>query len=513
MSTARPAAVPAAGRPPWAALPVLLAGVFMPTLDFFIVNVAVPSVRQGLHAGAAAVQAVIAGYGVAYAAGLVTGGRLGDLYGRRRVFIAGLAAFTLASLGAGLARNSGELIAVRILQGAAAAVVTPQVLAVIGTEFTGRARTPAFNAYGLAVGLAGVFGQLLGGALIDWNPDGLGWRAVFLVNVPVGVLALLCAPRLVPESRGERPGGERPGSGGGPSGGRPGSGRPGSGARLDLPGMLLLGAGLTAVVLPLVVGRQQGRPAWTWLLLAGSVPLLAAFAAQQRRLARRGGAPLIDPGLFRERAFSAGLATTLVYFLAMGSFFLLLALYLQDGRGLTPLRSGLVFVTVGAGFFATSALAPAVTARLGRQVLAVGALTVGAGYAVTGLTVAHLGSGGSGGTGGSVAALLPGLLLAGLGMGLVTAPLSDTVLARVAPRHAATASGALSTAQEAGGAVGVALVGTVGLERGTPAHDFTLGLELLIGCCLLAAALVQLLPGRGRATRPETSAAAPAVQK
>ncbi|GAA2105439.1 MFS transporter [Kitasatospora saccharophila] len=489
MSTARPpqprpaAPVPAApsatgpagpaDRPPWAALPVLLAGVFMPTLDFFIVNVAVPSVRQGLHAGAAAVQAVIAGYGVAYAAGLITGGRLGDLYGRRRVFGIGLAAFTLASLGAGLAQDSGELIAARIVQGVAAAVVTPQVLAVIGTEFTGRARTPAFHAYGLAVGLAGVFGQLLGGALITWNPDGLGWRAVFLVNVPVGALALLCTPRLVPGSRGERSGG---------------------GARLDLPGVLLVGAGLTAVVLPLVVGRQQGWPAWTWLLLAASVPLLAAFTAQQRRLARRGGAPLIDPGLFRERAFSAGLAATLVYFLAMGSFFLLLALYLQDGRGMTPLRSGLVFVTVGAGFFTTSALAPAATARLGRQVLAVGALTVGAGYAVTGLTVAHLGSGGS------ADALLPGLLVAGLGMGLVTAPLSDTVLARVAPQHAAAASGALSTAQEAGGAVGVALVGVVGPGRGTPAHGFTLGLELLIGCCLLAAVLVQLLPGRGRPT-------------
>ncbi|MFF4339369.1 MFS transporter [Kitasatospora sp. NPDC001540] len=492
----RPAVVPL-GRPPWAALPVLLAGVFMPTLDFFIVNVAAPSVREGLHAGPAAVQAVIAGYGVAYAAGLITGGRLGDLYGRRRVFTIGLAAFTLASLGAGLAGGSGELIALRILQGAAAAVVTPQVLAVIGAEFTGSARTAAFNAYGLSVGLAGVFGQLLGGALIDWNPDGLGWRGVFLVNVPVGLLALAGVSRLVPESRDVVPESRdvRPQDGRGD--GRHGGKADGRRDRLDPVGALLVGAGLTAVVLPLVVGRQQHWPEWTWLLLAAAPPLLAAFAGQQRRLARRGGAPLIDPALFRERAFSVGLATTLVYFLAMGSFFLLLALYLQDGRGLTPLRSGLVFTTVGAGFFLSSALAPAVAVRLGRQVLALGALTVGAGYAALALTARQLGAGGT------TWELLPGLLVAGLGMGLVTAPLSDTVLARVAPRHAAAASGALSTAQEAGGAVGVALVGLVGTGRGTSAHGFVLGLELLVGCCLPAAVLVLFLPDRARpAGRP-----------
>jgi EmrB/QacA subfamily drug resistance transporter len=446
----------------------VLAGIFMPTLDFFIVNVAVPSIQAGLHVGDAAVQLVIAGYGVAYAAGLITGGRLGDLYGRRRVFTVGLALFTLTSLFAGLAQNTDELITARVLQGLAAAIVTPQVLGIITTEFTGRAHTAAFNAYGLCVGLAGVFGQILGGALIDANIGGAGWRSIFLINVPIGVIALALAPKLVPESRGA----ERD--------------------RLDLVGMLLISAGLTAVVLPLVEGRQEHWPAWTRILLIASAPLLIAFVSHQRRLGRRrNGSPLIDLGLFRERAFSAGLAITLIYFLAMGSFFLLLALFLQQGRGLSPLRSGLLFITVGAGFFITSAIAPSVSARLGRQVLALGALGVATGYAITAETAEHLGPHGS------VGWLIPGLLTAGFGMGLVTAPLSSTVLARVAHRHAAGASGALATAQEAGGAIGVALVGIVYFDRighATSAHAFSLSLELLIAFSVLAAALVQFLP-------------------
>lgn len=456
------------GQPPWRALPIVLAGIFMPTLDFFIVNVAVPSIQKGLHTGDAAVQLVIAGYGIAYAAGLITGGRLGDLYGRRRIFVVGLALFTLTSLFAGLAQNTGELITARITQGLAAAVVTPQVLAVITTAFTGKSRGAAFNAYGLCVGLAGVFGQILGGALIDANIDGLGWRSIFLINVPVGVLALALAPKLVPESLGE-----------------------GRRDRLDLVGMLLVSGGLTAVVLPLVEGRQERWPAWTWTLLAASVPLLILFVAQQNRLGKRNGSPLISLSLFRERAFSAGLAVTLIYFLAMGSFFLLLALYLQQGRGLSPLRSGLLFITVGAGFFITSAIAPAVSAKLGRQVLAVGALGVAAGYAITAEAAEHIAAHGSLGW------LIPGLLVSGFGMGFVTAPLSSTVLARVVPRHAAAASGALSTAQEAGGAIGVAIVGIVYFNRighATSAHAFSLSLGLLIGFSVLSAVIVQFLP-------------------
>lgn len=479
MSTeARPQSVPvgqaAAGPPPWLALPIVLVGIFMPTLDFFIVNVAVPSIHTGLHAGDAAVQLVIAGYGVAYAAGLITGGRLGDLYGRRRIFVLGLAAFTLTSLFAGVAQNTEELIIARVLQGVAAAVVTPQVLAIITTTFTGKARTPAFNAFGLSVGLAGVFGQILGGALIAANVDGWGWRSVFLINVPIGLVALALAPKLVPESHGE----ER--------------------NRLDLVGLLLVSAGLTAVVLPLVQGRQEHWPEWIWLMLIASVPLLAGFVAYEKRLGRRNGSPLIDLTLFRERAFSAGLAITLSYFLAMGSFFLVLALYLQQGQGLSPLRSGLVFSTVGFGFFATSAIAPVAAARLGRQILAVGALGVAVGYAITAETVQHLGPHGS------IAWLVPGLLVSGFGMGFVTAPLSSTVLARVVPRHAAAASGALSTAQEAGGALGVALVGIVYFSQighATSAHAFALSLELLIGFCVLSALIVQFLPRTG--ARPD----------
>jgi EmrB/QacA subfamily drug resistance transporter len=464
------------GAPPWRALPVVLVGIFMPTLDFFIVNVAVPSIQDGLHASDAAIQLIIAGYGVAYAAGLITGGRLGDLFGRRRAFIAGLAMFTLTSLLAGISQNAGELITARILQGVAAALVTPQVLGIITTTFTDKSRTAAFNAYGLSVGLAGVFGQILGGALIVWNIAGWGWRSIFLINVPVGLIALALAPKLVPESHGQ----ER--------------------SRLDLLGMLLVSAGLVAVVLPVIEGRQEHWPVWTWVLLIAALPLLTAFAIHQRRLGSRNGSPLIDLGLFKERAFSAGLSITLIYFLAMGSFFLLLALYLQQGRGMSPLRSGLVFITVGAGFFITSAIAPVMAAKLGRQILAVGSLGVAIGYGITAGVAHHVGAGGS------IWELVPGLLVAGFGMGFVTAPLSNTVLARVVPRHAAAASGALSTAQEAGGAIGVALAGIVYFDRlghATSADAFSLSLELLIGFCVLSAIIVQFLPPATGSTADE----------
>ncbi|MEW9532092.1 MFS transporter [Microbispora sp. NPDC049125] len=460
--------------PSWGTLLVVLAGTFVTVLDFFILNVAIPSIQLELHATPAQIQLMIAGYGVAFASLMITSGRLGDQFGRRRIFTIGLAVFTLASLASGLAPNAEELIIARVVQGVGAALLTPQVLGIINTVYTGKSRVAAFNAYGLTNGFAGVFGQLIGGALIVANPDDLGWRTIFLINVPIGVLGLAFAGRTVPESRGD-------------------------GKRLDLLGTLLVTAGLVAIVLPLVEGREQGWPEWAVISLVVSVPLLAAFAAYQRRLTNKGGTPLIDLSLFRERAFTVGVLATLAFFLAMGSCFLVLSLYLQEGRGMSPLGSGLVYVALGVGFFLSSAMAPQLVPKLGKQVLAVGGLLVAAGYGVLGFTASDIG------VAGSVWWLVPSLLVAGFGMGMVMAPLSSTVLERVQPHHAAAASGVLSTAQELAGALGVALVGIVffGALGGTPqAADFPrafdLSMIMLVVFALVVALLVQLLPRAAR---------------
>jgi MFS family permease len=256
---------------PWAPLPVVLIAPFVVVLDFFIVNVAIPPMQSKLHAGSGAVEWVVAGYGLTFAIGLITGGRLGDRFGRRRMFSLGLFLFTVASAACGLAPSASVLVAARIGQGLAAALLMPQALAILGVIYTGARRVQAFTIYGMALGLAAVSGQLIGGALIEANPAGLGWRTVFLINIPVGAAGLLLAPRLVPESRAE------------------------GGSRLDLVGAALVTVGLTAIVLPLIEGRTHGWPPWTWLSLAVSPLLLLGFARHQHWLGRRGGDPLLHP--------------------------------------------------------------------------------------------------------------------------------------------------------------------------------------------------------------------------
>ncbi|WP_371785114.1 MFS transporter [Streptosporangium subroseum] len=448
---------------------VLLAGIFITTLDFFIVNVAIPALQHDLHASPSAIQLIVAGFGIALAAGLVTGGRLGDLYGRRRLFATGLVVFTLASAACGVAPGAAFLVGARVVQGIGAALLMPQVLAIMNTAYTGERRAKAFSAYGMALGLGGVFGQLIGGVLIKLDIAGLGWRGIFLINVPIGAVALALVRRSIPESRA-------------------------TGARLDLLGTALVSLGLVAIVLPLIQGPQQGWPEWTWLCLAASAPLLAAFVLYQHRLTVRGGSPLIDLSLFRRRAFSAGVAIGLLYSMTTASFFLILALYLQDGRGLSALESGLVFLPLGIGYFASSAASGRVAARLGRQVVTVGILVAATGYAVL-AAVSVLG------TPHTIAWVIPGLFIAGAGLGFVMAPLPAIVLAGTAPQHAASASGVLNTSQQAGNAIGVAVIGAVFYSAlgdqpvpGLYPHAFALGLSLLVGLCAVVAATVQFLP-------------------
>ena len=456
----------AAERPHRALLPVVLTAAFMITLDFFIVNVAIPSLQRELHAGAAAIQWVVAGFGLAVAAVLITASRLGDAFGRRRVFTVGLVLFTVTSAACGLAPTAGLLVAGRVLQGISAGLMTPQVLAILRTSYSGQAQARAFSMFGLSLGIGAVSGQLIGGLLIRADVFGLDWRTCFLINVPVGAAAVALTPRVVPESRGP------------------------ARAALGIPGMVIASVALVAIVLPLIQGRQAGWPAWTWPSLAGGCLLLAAFAWYQHRVAARGGAPLIDPALFRERAVTTGLLAQLVFWTGQASFFLVLALYLQEGRGLTALASGVVFTAIGAGYLVTSSTAHHLARLLGRQVIAVGAVIMAAGLALL-WAGAAAGAGGAGSEGGAgVGWLVPGLLVDGLGMGMVLAPLAVTVLARVSPQHAGPAAGVLSTVQQVGNALGVALLGIVfygALGGGVP-HAFR-------GCLIFLIAVELVLAG------------------
>jgi MFS family permease len=463
----------------WAALPVVLAGTAMVILDFFIVNVAMPALQHDLQASAGAVEWVVAGYGLAMAAGLITGGRLGDLLGRRRMFAWGLALFTLTSAACGIAPDAGTLVAARVAQGAASALLMPQVLAILGVAYEGADRVRAFTAYALTLGIAAVAGQLVGGALIAIDPAGLGWRSCFLVNVPVGLVALAATRRTVPESRAA------------------------GATRLDLPGAALVTAALVAVVLPLIEGRAHGWPAWTWASFAAAPVLVAAFARSQRRLAARGGSPIVPPVLWAQPGFAPAVITVVAFYATVASTFLVLALYLQGGRGLSALDSGLLFSVLGAGFLVTSSIAGAggpVIQRLGRQVLAVGAglrvLALGGLW----LVVGHVGAGGS------VAWLAGPLFLDGAGMGLVMGPLLTLVLAGVRPEHAGAASGVLGAAQQVGNALGIAAIGVVfygalhaGPGAGTVPPAYRAGLLALVALGAVVVALVQRLPRAGAA--------------
>jgi EmrB/QacA subfamily drug resistance transporter len=450
----------------WTLLALLLTAPFMVVLDFFIVNVAIPSLSLDLHAGSTVIEWVVAGYGLTTAIGLVAAGRLGDRVGRRKVFWAGMLLFTLASAACGLAPSGGVLVGARLVQGLGAALVTPQVLSILTVVFTGKERARAFAIYGITLGLAAVLGQLIGGLLIQADVLGLGWRACFLINIPIGLVALVLVPRLVPESRLEGAG------------------------RIDLVGMGIITVGLAAIVLPLIEGRSQGWPLWTWLSLAASPLILGVFGAHQRRLRERGGEPLLDPALFRERAFTAGLLTTLAFFASMASFFLVLALYLQPGRGLDALQAGLVFTILAVAYLLASMRSPDLAARLGRRVPAIGGLVLAAGHATLALTVSQIG------VGHDVLLMTPGLLLVGAGMGLVLTPLTTTVLSALPPEQAGAASGALSTMQNVGNALGVALIGVVFFDavHAGYGHAFVLSTCVLAGVGLALTVLTRLLP-------------------
>lgn len=413
----------------WLALIVVLAAPLMAIFGQFVVNVAIATMQRDLRASFGQIQLVIAAYALAYAVLLVTGGRLGDLFGRKRLFLVGLGGFTLASALCGLAAGPAPLIAARVAQGAAAALMSPQVLAIIRVTFPPREQSAAFAVYGATLGLAGILGQLGGGLLIRANIFGLGWRPIFLINLPVGLAAFVAAALLLRESRAPAV------------------------RRLDLGGVAILTAGLFLLVGPLVVGRDTGWPPWSRLCLLAAAPALAGFVGFERRLAARGGAPLVDLALFRDRAFSLGLVVTLLLMMSNAGYFLILALYLQIGLGFSPLTAGLTFTPDAVGFFLAATLSARLAPKLGSRLL-----TLGVALRVVGLALAILAARDAG-AGLRVADLLPGLFLQGFGSGCVSAPLVGFILQGIRGGNAGAAAGVLTTVQQVAGALGVAVIG------------------------------------------------------
>ncbi|WP_058046804.1 MFS transporter [Streptomyces roseifaciens] len=462
-------------RTPWRPLSVLLVGVFMAVLDTFIVLVAAPAIQDDLGATDADVQLILAGYQLTYATALITSARLGDLLGRKRMFLAGAGVFTLASVACAAAPGAGGLIGARLVQGLGAAMMFPQVFSMIQVLVPAEGRARAFGVLGAVIGMAGVSGQLLGGFLVSADLFGSSWRPVFWVNVPVGAVTLALAAAYVPESRGASVRGA-----GGPSG-----------ARLDLRGAAVLTAALFLLVVPLVEGREAGWPWWTWLSLAGSALAFTAFAQVERRTEAAGGAPLIRLGLLRERAFALGMALVLLAYSGINSFFLVLSLTVQDGLGMSPLGAALVYLPFAAAFFAGSMAA----GRSGRSTLPSGVAVAAVGFAVTIAVTWSAGAHLSGWL------LAPCLLLIGAGYGLFVTPLVGFVLSRIAPEETGMASGILSTGQQVGGAVGVAVVGVLyygtlgGAEGAVPyGHALAAALGFDVALCGL---IFWLLRGSG----------------
>lgn len=432
MSTESLSAGSLAGARPkrqWPALAALLTGNFVTILDLFIVNVAIPDIRAGLHASFAEIQLVMVGYSAAYAVFLLNGARLGDLFGRKRMFLAGMALFTVASALCGLATSPWMLIAMRVGQGLGAAILMPQVMASLRVLFDGDARRRAFGTMGAVQGVAASVSQIIGGWLIAHPLAGAaGWRAVFLVNVPIGIAALLAARAFVTESRAP------------------------VAARLDVHGALVGALALAMLLVPIMQGREFGWPWWSWAVPLASLLVFRHFVRVEQALTASGRVPIIEMALFRNRSFVLGVLAIFLFYTAISSYFLALTILLQFGRGLTALVAGLVFTPAAIAFFAGSLTAPRLAERIGQRALLLGMALFSVGVVLL-AAMAQTGAGN--------AWLIVPLMVSGFGQGMVI-PLSlNTILSTVETAQAGMGAGTVTTMQAVGNAVGVTVVGVL----------------------------------------------------
>ncbi|MEU7856063.1 MFS transporter [Nonomuraea sp. NPDC049141] len=470
--TTQESVTPAPPATPWGAVSIVLVGAFMATLDAFIVIVAGPAIQADLGTSGGELQWILAGYQLTFAVFLITGGRLGDMHGRKRTFIAGLALFTLASAACAISQTAPELIAARLVQGLGAALMLPQVYAVITVLVPEKERHRVFGVLGVVLGLATIGGQVVGGLLISADLFGSGWRPVFWINVPIGLAAILLTAGRIPESRAALA------------------------RKLDLPGVVVLSVALFLLAFPLIHGHEAGWPWWTWAGLGASVLGLALFVAIERRTGRLGGDPLLRISLFATRSFSVGIVLVLAVYAVITSYYLVLSIALQDGLGLSALGAGLVYTPAAVTFFVFSMIAGRLVPRYGRRVLEIGAIVLALGYAST-VTVLTCG------LPFTPWVVIPTLMLQSVGGGLLITPSLNAVLTRIDPDDAGIASGVLSTAQQVGGALGVAIIGVVffnsfdaadGGRTAAAAHALAMSSVFTCTVAIVAAVLVYLLP-------------------
>jgi EmrB/QacA subfamily drug resistance transporter len=456
----------------WTILALVLGAECMDLLDGTIVNVAAPTIRTDLHTSIAGLQWIVSGYALAFAIGLITGGRLGDLYGRKRLFVLGAFGFVAASLSCGLAVNETMLIACRLAQGTAAALLIPQGLGVIHSVFAPKDRGSAFAVFGPVIGLSAMLGPILGGSLIDANLLGSGWRLIFFVNLPLGLAAAIGAMALMPESRPAR--------------------RP----HLDLVGGLLGALGMGLLVYPLIEGQSAGWPAWTFLMMAASLASFTTLVSWTRHVQHRGGDPLVEASIFSHRAYVAGLASITVFFAGMIGTLLVLTLFLQFGEHFTPIHAGLTLAPFALGSAIGATLAGVVLApRLGRTVLQLGAAVIaGAVWWLHQLIAAH-------GLATTTWVIFGPEVVLGIGIGALISPLFGFILAAVSDEEVGSASGVLNATQQLAGALGVAAMGTIFFAT-LSQHGYVAAIDrcLLVemGAMPALAILTRLLPKQGR---------------
>lgn len=474
LSKSRPLLV----TPRWLALTLLLAGGFLPPVDFFIVNVSLPSIHESLGATSGEIQLVVSAYASGYAVLLITGGRLGDLYGRRNLFLLGMALFTLANAACGVAASPMMLVLGRLVLGLSAAILVPQVLASIRALYDDpRELARALAFYGVMMGLSAAVGQFLGGALVQWNLLGLGWRLVFLAKIPVSLAILLAAWLVVPETGDRRR------------------------VPLDLGGAGLVSLALASVVVPLSEGRSLGWPLWVFVLLPAAPALIVWFLWYENRLASRGGMPLLDLSLFRIASFRRGVMIATLFFFTT-SFYLLFSVYQQEGRGLDALQTGLAIVPYGIGLF-LGPFAGALLQRFHSRLLALGMSVQVGGYASTAVMVAL-------GLAGWPTTLA--VFVAGFGQGVAFPRLYVMALGEVPSEQAGLASGIINSGLQVGAAVSVAAIGSLffallGAEPDERAYALAFGAAQAVLTCALFAAMLLALPRRRKIIEPDGAAA------
>ena len=455
----------------WFVFAVVIAANVMDLMDATIVNVAGPSIRAALGGSASTLQWLPAGYTLAFAVFLITGARLGDMFGRRRLFLIGSAGFTVMSAACAVAPSMEVLIVFRVLQGSFGALMIPQGFGMIKEVFDDEEITKVFGAFGPVMGLSILAAPILAGALVEANLWGVGWRLVFLINVPIGVAAFAGAVRVLPRTVAH------------------------PGIRLDIGGMVLIGVALSVIIYPLIQGRAAEWPVWTFLLLAAGAVLLGAFALWERR---PHGDPLIEPGLLANRTYTSGILVALAFFGAFGGLVLCVSLFAQLGERFSPVHAGLTLMAMVVGMIAGMGAGFALVKPLGRHLLHIGVAIVAAGAVVLAMSV-------TGTRTASTLDLAPGLFLFGLGAGLSIGQLFDFILAGVGMNEVGSASGVLEAVQQVSSALGVAALGTVFFSAFT-GSDPTHALAVTAWACLVPLAgtflLLFKLPMHAREPQP-----------